>query len=39
MNAGQTTAKKLGILFEWFIGFFFNPLILSGFLFKWKTSE
>lgn len=38
MNAGQTTAKKAGILFEWLTDVCRNPLILNQFLFEWKTS-
>lgn len=38
MNAGQTTAKKPGILFERLTGVCRNSLSLNQFLFEWKTS-
>ena len=38
MNAGQALARRPGILFVWLAAFCCNSLILSFFLFEWKTS-
>jgi hypothetical protein len=35
---GQMPARKPRILFVWLAAFFCNSLIISCFLFEWKTS-